>query len=322
VVKGSALLGGAHTGRYARGMAASGGSIHRADVVILTAIPLEYEAAMQVRAGAWKGSLWDEGTGPNGLPVAFRTFRGKDGQPLRVALALAGDMGAVAATNALLPLVEAYQPRGVAMCGVCAGRPGKTNLGDVIAADRLFFHDTGKRLPKKVQQDIKTYNLRDDWKVAIEQFDSAARFQKQAWWKNRPIPYEWQQNWVLAKLLARVKDPAALPECKEFCPQWETVIASLWKSRLVKRGELALTDKGRARIRQVLAQHRQRLPDVSPAGKLMPFKVHVAPMGSGNQVVEDKAVWSFVSEHMRKTLGLEMEAAALGAVAHAPRPSV
>jgi hypothetical protein len=52
------------------------------------------------------------------------------------------------------------------MSGVCAGRPGKTNLGDVVAAEWLSFHDTGKRLPTKVQQDLKTYNLRDDWNRA------------------------------------------------------------------------------------------------------------------------------------------------------------
>jgi nucleoside phosphorylase len=120
------------------------------DVVIMTAIALEYREALRVGAGALAGSQWEERRGPNELPVAFRAFSGKEGRPLRVALALAGDMGAVAATNALLPLVMAYEPRCVAMCGVCAGRPGKTNLGDVIAAERLFFHDEGKRLPEKV----------------------------------------------------------------------------------------------------------------------------------------------------------------------------
>jgi hypothetical protein len=69
----------------------------------------------------------------------------------------------------------------------------------------------------------------------------------------------------------------------------------------------------------VLIQHRNRLPDLSPAGKVLPFRVHVAPMGSGNQVIEDEKVWDFITESMRKTLGLEMEAAAIGAVAHAQR---
>jgi tetratricopeptide (TPR) repeat protein/nucleoside phosphorylase len=288
-------------------------------VVILTAIALEYRAAKQVDAGAWERSQWEEETGPNGLPVAFRTFRGKGGKPLRVAVAQAGGMAGVATVNALLPLVEKYQPRCVAMCGVCAGRPGKTQMGDVIAPDRLFFHDTGKREPGGVKQDLQTYNLREDWKVAIEHLDFTARFQSEEWWKKRPLPYEWQENWVLAMLHQGVADPASHPECEERCPQWEKVIASLWKSGHVQDGTLTLTEEGRKRIGPVLIQHRNRLPGLSPAGTVLPFRVHVAPMGSGNQVIEDEKVWDFISESMRKTLGLEMEAAAIGAVAHAQR---
>ncbi|WP_249039729.1 tetratricopeptide repeat protein [Archangium gephyra] len=288
-------------------------------MVILTAITLEYQAALQVEDGAWVGSRWEQETGPNGLPVAFRTFYGKGSRGLRVAVAQAGDMGGVAATNALLPLVAAYSPRCVAMCGVCAGRPGKTNLGDVIAAERLFFHDTGKRLPEEVQQDLKTYNLRDDWKVALEHFDFVAHFRDEEWWKTRPIPYEWQENWVLAKLHEGVAEPSALPECHEACPQWEKVIESLWTSGHVQDGALILTEEGRRRIGRILIKQRNRFPDIAPSGSLVPFKVHVAPMGSGNQVVEDEEVWSFISEYMRKTLGLEMEAAAIGALAHAQR---
>lgn len=78
-------------------------SQRQADVVILTAITLEYQHALKVNAGAVPGSVWEQETGPNGLPVAFRSFTRKEGRPLRVAVALAGDMGAVAATNALLP---------------------------------------------------------------------------------------------------------------------------------------------------------------------------------------------------------------------------
>ncbi len=289
------------------------------DVVILTAISLEYRAMLQVEAGAVEASQWKEEQGPNGLPVAFRAFQSKGGRPLRVAVAQAGDMGAVSATNALLPLVDAWRPRCVAMSGVCAGRPGKTNLGDVIAAERLFFHDTGKRLPEEVQRDLRTYNLRDDWKLALEHFDFAAHLRETGWWKQRPVPYEWQENWVLAKLREGVADPASLPELNDFCPQWEKVIESLWRSGRVQDGTLSLTDEGRAHIGRVLIKHRNRLPDLLPSGSLLPFKVHVAPVGTGNQVIEDERAWSFVSEHMRKTLGLEMEAAALGALVHAQR---
>ncbi|WP_375773508.1 tetratricopeptide repeat protein [Archangium gephyra] len=300
-------------------MAAGRDSKRGVDVVILTAISLEYQAVLQVDAGAVVASGWQEEQGPNGLPVAFQSFQSQGSRPLRVAVALAGDMGAVAATNALLPLVETLSPRCVAMAGVCAGRPGKTNLGDVVAAERLFFHDTGKRLPDEVLQDLKTYNLRDDWKLALEHFDFAARFREQAWWQRRPMPYEWQENWVLAKLREGVTDPSALPELNDFCPQWEKVIESLWKSGRIQDGTLTLTEEGRAHIGRILIKHRNRLPDLTPSGPLQPFKVHVAPMGSGNQVIEDERAWSFVSAHMRKTLGLEMEAAALGALVHAQR---
>lgn len=289
------------------------------DIIIITAITLEYQAVLQVNAGAWPGSTWEQKFGPNGLPVAIRAFRARDSQRLRVAVTQAGDMGAVAATNALLPLVRAYRPTCVAMCGVCAGRPGKTALGDVIAAERLFFHDTGKQLPDAVQQDIKTYNLRDDWRVAVEHFDFAATFHDEAWWRARPIPYEWQENWVLTKLRDGVADPVAHPEFAAFCPQWEKVIETLWKAGHIEPGTLTLTDDGRKRIGPILIRHRNRLPDLSPTGTLLPFKVHVAPIGSGNRVVEDEHVWSFISDHVRKALGLEMEAAALGALVHAQR---
>ena len=42
-------------------------------------------------------------------------------------------------------------------------------------------------------------------------------------------------------------------------------------------------------------------------------------MGTGTRVIEDEKVWSFVTQAMRKTLGLEMESAALGEVAHRQR---
>lgn len=287
--------------------------------VILTAIPLEYQAVRQVKAGTWEGSQWEEEEGPNGLPVAFRTFRGKGGRPLRVAVAQSPKMGATAATNTLLSLVQKYGPRCVAMSGVCAGHPKKTNLGDVIAAERLFFHDTGKKLPEEFQHDLETYNLREDWKVALENFPFKERFREEPWWGSRPVPYEWQENWVLAKLHEGIEDPASLPECAVWCQQWETVIDSLWKEGHLEEGTLRLTDKGRKRIGAILIRHRNRLPDPSPSETLIPFKVQVAPMGSGSPVVEDEKIWTTTAAYMRKTLGVEMEAAALGALAQAQR---
>lgn len=299
-------------------MSTSGEVVSTVDVVILTAITLEYQSLLRVDAGALPGSKWERAQGPNGLPVASRIFEGKGGQQLRVLAAQAGDMGAVAATNALLPLVEKYRPKCVAMCGVCAGRPEKTQLGNVIVAERLFFHDTGKQLPNHIEQDLKTYNLRDDWKVAIENTNFVDRFRDELWWQERPIPYAWQEHWVLTLLAAEV-NPSSHPERSKRCPQWEQVLRSLWDQRYIRKGLVRLTARGHAHAQHLRALYPDGFPDLSPNGKTLPFKVQVAPMGSGNKVVEDKDIWSFVSMHMRKTLSIEMEAAALGAIAHSQR---
>ncbi|WP_253995868.1 tetratricopeptide repeat protein [Myxococcus qinghaiensis] len=286
------------------------------DVIILTAIPLEYDAARKVEAGAVQGSQWEEERRPNGLRVSFRAYEGKAKRPLRVALALAGGMGAVEATTALLPLVEEYSPRCVAMCGVCAGHPKKTNLGDVIAPNRLFFHDTGKRHPTAVQQDLTTYNLRYDWEQDLKCFDFVARFKDETWWRARPVPYEWQENWALLKLHEEVAEPWKHPEYPRLCPQWRQVIETLRKSGDIQASGSKLTEQGRARVEDFLFQHAGLFPDLSPTGELFPFRVHTDPMGSGSQVIEDVNYWGSVSSYMRKALGLEMEAAAVGALAH------
>ena len=183
--------------------------------------------------------------------------------------------------------MEKWNPACIAMAGVCAGRPGKTNLGDVIAAERLFFHDTGKQLPDDTQQDISTYRIPGAWKTALEDFKFLDRFREEAWFKARPIPLEWQENWLLAKLYEEVPKPGSLPECEVACPQWEDVVEALWKAGDLKKGQLVLTTQGRSRIQSVLNKYRDRLPDLSPTGKHLPFRVHVAPMGSGNKVIED-----------------------------------
>ncbi|RYZ40872.1 MAG: tetratricopeptide repeat protein [Myxococcaceae bacterium] len=294
-------------------------SLPKVDALIATAISLEYNEARQVSAGAANGSEWEELSGPSGLPISFRTFIQKNNQPLRIALALAGDMGDVAAANLILPLLDLLTPRCIAMTGVCAGRPGSTRLGDVIAAERLFFHDSGKQLPEANQQDLRTYNLRDDWKRKIENSNPTTIFHDAQWFRERPIPLDWQEDWVLTNLVTGNKDPSHLPECSTHCPQWTEVIDSLWRSGDIEDGTLKPTENGTKRATKFLIKYKNKYPNLSPSEDLLPFKIHVAPMGSGDKVVEDQNYWGFISGHMRKTLGLEMEATTIGAIAHAQR---
>jgi hypothetical protein len=215
----------------------------RADVVILTAIELEYAAVKQVDAGAVPGTRWAEEQ-HNGLPVALREFNGKGGRCLRIVVARAPDMGKGSALTTLQPLVDAMRPACIAMCGVCAGRPGKTALGDVVLGERLYDYDAGK-WTEGFSADVRTYSLPAPWKIAAEQFDPKARFGGEDWWRRRPVPYEWQEAWVLAKLYKGVEDPAALPEREDRCPQWSSVIERLWDDGYLEGNKL--TPKGTKR---------------------------------------------------------------------------
>jgi nucleoside phosphorylase len=62
-----------------------------------------------------------------------------------------------------------------------------------------------------------------------------------------------------------------------------------------------------------------RLPDLSAAGDFQPFRLHVAPMASGSQVIEDSAIWDALARSVRTVVALEMEGAALGQLAHCQR---
>ena len=294
------------------------GADRRADVVILTAIRLEFDAVLLVDAGAVRGSVWEAIDGPSGLPVAFRSFVVDGGRPLRVAVAVAPDMGATAATNTLLPLIEALRPRCIAMCGVCAGRRGKTQLGDVVAAERVYYHDTGKRRPGEIQQDLTTYKLRDDWKAALDGMSSAAptRFRDEEWFQARPITTSWRE----ARALIALRDSAAEPwvgvdpALDEH--GWKKLVESLRERKLLAEAGRELTDAGRSAVESLLFDNMGKLPDLSPSAAFQPFQLHVASMASGSQIIEDEKIWAFVSPAMRKTLALEMEGAALGELAH------
>jgi nucleoside phosphorylase len=250
-----------------------------------------------------------------GLDVAFRSFQGEGGT-LRVAVTWATDMGMVAASTAAIPLMEKYKPRCISMSGVCAGRQGKVELGDVIVADRLWTYDAGKLVREKdddgkeverFQGDVLTYNLLPDWKQRAERFVVEPTW---SWLKGRPVSYVEQERWALGLALGNRLDPAH-PERTTLCPDWGAVLQRLWARGMLAKGKLTLLPKGKTHI------ERERLLHPDGFGEVKRFAVHVGPIGTGNKVVEDPTIWSRLSESERKVLGLEMEACAIGAIAHA-----
>jgi nucleoside phosphorylase len=217
-------------------------AMQRADVLIVTAIREEYAAVRAVDTGALPGSTWEARTAPTGLEIRVRPFTAAGGGTLWIAVTQALGMGGVEAVSACAQIAAAYQVRCLAMCGVCAGRRGEVALGDVIIADRMWTYDTGKRKVevdedgRRIEtesEDIEMYRLAPpSWKHAAERFAVAPAA---PWLATRPRSYEAQGDWVLERVLHGV-DPAADPDSKAKCADFDKVLARLWKKKLLREG--------------------------------------------------------------------------------------
>ncbi len=287
----------------------------RFDVLIVTAVPDEYAAVLEVGVGDGEAG-WTTREGSTGLTVAFRDFSVAGGA-LTIAVTQALGMGGANAVIASAELIKQHDVRCLAMCGVCAGKRGDVALGDVIIADRMWQYGAGKRRAATVdgrrvvheQEDIETYRLAPPaWKHAAERF----KVGDAAWLALRPRSYEAQGDWLLERVL-RGADPVADAARAKLCADFDKAIERLWKRDLLADGTLTLTEKGRSHIERLLLLHTNALPEAKP------LAVHVGPIASGSQVMQDDEIFARLSDAVRKVIGVEMEAAAIGALAEAQR---
>ncbi len=289
-------------------------ALNSLDVLIVTAVKEEYDEALKVDAGAL--DPWRFEMGPTGFEVAFRTYRTAKEAPMRVALTRALEMRGVAAANAAWPLINLYKPRCLTMCGVCAARRGEANLGDVIVGDIIFTYDTGSVVVEDGQDrsrhqrfkgEPSPYRLDGKWKQRAESMIVAPNTE---WLKTRPLSLEMQGNWLLDRVFSGDAEPAKHPQRSAQCPAWKETILRLRRLELLQPSDLKLTPKGDAYVKELRLLHPDGLPTPPP------FRIRVGPIATGSNVVRDERIFERLSESMRKVLGIEMEAAAIGAIAH------
>ncbi len=291
------------------------------DVVIITALYDELKALLQFKAD--EGEQWQLLDDTRGLPYFRRRFKSR-GKELIVAAAHCSSMGETAAATRAFGLIESLQPRplALAMCGICAGRRGDVNLGDIIVANRVYSYDHGK-LVAKVQngkrqedmfQDIETYNLHRAWALRVPRFG-------EEWSRSReppPFSLDSQKRWFLKILResernAEVAPPDKHPDRETYCFRWCNVVESLRAEDEPKialnAGEFSLTDHGRAWVDDESASCGA--DPTSQAG----VRVHLGPIATGKTVREDPDLFASLKASSRKVIGVEMEAAAIGWVA-------
>jgi nucleoside phosphorylase/tetratricopeptide (TPR) repeat protein len=274
------------------------------DVLVITALPEELKALLAVTAGVREPWAAHDGD----LPLHTAVLDGRAG-PLRVAVTRLTKMGGIEAAAEAAPLIAVLNPGCLAMCGVCAGQPEDTDLGDVVIGDRLFQHDEGKIRQSGFQGDMWAYVLRDYWlRVAQNQAGPADGLHGYA--AAAGDTWKW---WILERLLTG-PDPLRSAAFQRYLPDALRAkrLQSLFDEDLAvgKGSILELTPLGRDAVERHLLLH-------GVDAHQLPYHVHVGPIGSGNSVEASGEVWErLATGGMRKTLAVEMEAAAIGRLAH------
>lgn len=296
---------------------------HHFDALIITALLDELEAVLAF--GAEGRASWTTERDSDGFPFHHREFQREDGGgTLRIAAASFDEMGPSVTAARASALIKELDPACLAMCGICAGKKADVALGDVIVADRVYHCDYGKLLAwrdkdgyreEELLHDTTTYNLKSTWRV------DAAYFARETGWaaelvKTRPLSLEVQKRWLLRALLAHelegVVAPDEHPERDTYCPSldvlWDRLRQPEHDLLVQTPGELALTAKGRGLAKELKRKYRNGLP------KDRDFKIHVGPIATGHKVQKDPELFERLARIGRRTLGAEMEAAAIGMV--------
>ncbi|MCE9780950.1 phosphorylase family protein [Shewanella algae] len=275
------------------------------DVLIICALKDEYDQVVNVNEGILSDG-WVQSTSDTGRIISEATFRTASGHPLTIQTTWASHMGREQAISIASTLIKSNSVRCIAMTGICGGRRGKVNLGDVIFADRLWSYDAGKVVVedevKKFQGDTLQYRPSELWVQRMQNFSTPLNH----WSVARPeLPLENQENWALIRLL-NDELPASHPKFRENCPDWPQTLERLIEKCWVD-DELNLTASGQARAKKLAIKYPFELP--KPAD----FAIHVAPIATGAKVVEDEGLFPHLSSDMRKVLGVDMEASAIAA---------
>jgi nucleoside phosphorylase len=279
----------------------TGGRMGSVDVLIVTALPVEFDAAREVMGGAW-AEQDAGGTAPH-LIGEHRTARGGR---LTVALARPTAMGPRRTAPIATTLTDRHRPTCLAMSGVCAGNPDDTVAGDVVVAAQAYQWDEGRQAGPKFWADQQQYPLNDRWLRAAQDLEPAG------------LPSfgvagaDEATVWLLERL-QNGQDARNHPARPRYFPKgtWSERLTRLEADGLVawRTGGWELTPAGSARITRIL-------DDPDGPGRL-PFAVHAGPMASGGKVIQDPRIWTRLKETgVRKILALEMEAATIATIAH------
>ncbi len=193
------------------------------------------------------------------------------------------------------------------MCGVCAGNPSETGLGDVVVAETAFEWDEGRHSPSGFEPEHFHIPLDPLWlrtaqdfvPSELPSFGSASEDEAMLW---------------LLERLHRNQEPREHPARGRYFPpgMWEQWLALFEARGLITRNNdqaVILTRTGTQWI-------KHRLFDDVDGPTRLPFRVLAGPMASGNAVIKDPSIWPLLmGAGARKVAAVDMEAATVATVA-------
>jgi len=284
----------------------------RVDVLVVAALPEEFDAAKAAGlaiAPAGPGVLRWEERDLDGVPPFLRGEYRVDGRArFTLALARPTQMGGRATGPFAASLVDRLHPAMLAMCGVCAGNPADTALGDVVVGEPVYEWDEGRQSVSGFEGDHRQFRLEPRWLRAAQDLDPSSLA------SYGDASEEEALLWFLEQL-HRGQQPRKHPARDAYFPSgtWQRRLAQLEERGLIRReptGEAALTSDGSGLV-------QRRLYDDVDGPQRLPFRVLAAPMASGSAVIADPDVWGRLKAMgMRNITAVEMEAATIATVAH------
>lgn len=249
------------------------------DVLLLVTLSEEFEAARAagLPAGSgWPGvNEWEQRVTEESVPFLRGEYQTKDGQKFSVALARPTRLGGNGLST-FATLMDRFRPLCVATCGVCAGNPAKTALGDVVVAETLFDSARVRLESSGSRNDYQLPPLEEEWARAAEGLDPTDLPSYGPADGDEPV------LWLLERLYAG-EDPQSDPARTRYFPSgnWAARLDQFEKDGLIARQAdrtLALTDAGDDLL-------WRRMYDNVELPRRLPFRVLVAPMASGDTLV-------------------------------------
>jgi nucleoside phosphorylase len=132
------------------------------DVCIICALSEEASAVIQEFGDRCEGAVFKRSFSKmTGYEYKYTTITNIEGEELKVLVMPMPFTGPIETANAVRSLVVEFEPRFMAMAGICAGYREKVALGDLVAATYAFSYEEGKVEADEYDHD----RFRPEWRT-------------------------------------------------------------------------------------------------------------------------------------------------------------